>query len=135
MMKRLTRRSILRRGGILAAIGLLSPLILGRGIDGDRSLALRFVALFSDRAGAAELGSRYLEVYSQSPDWRTILSTMISDHAATPTDFSGLSSSQLRKTVSAMMSEDFKRGDAVWLDGWLLSRTEVRLYALTKLVA
>lgn len=135
MKEGVTRRSILRQGGVLATIGLLSPLSFGQGTDGDRLLAHKLIALFSDRTSAAELGGRYLEMCNESLDWRIVLKAIVYDHSATSTVSSELSSTQLRNNVSAMVSEDFQQGDTVWLDGWLLARTEARLYALTKLVA
>jgi hypothetical protein len=35
-----------------------------------------------------------------------------------------------RRAVKEAVSRDFDRGDVVSLDGWLLSRTEVRLWVL-----
>ena len=85
------------------------------------------LGLFSDLETPRFLGTRYLELYPQEAQRALILATQIQT-AQTRT------SNELRKLLARKRECDFRNGDVVIIDGWLLARTEVEACALTVLL-
>jgi hypothetical protein len=117
----------MRRRSFLAllALALLSPL-LGRAKRAPReTLATTTGWSPRARASAARIGEAYLEDHPEEAQ-PALLARLLREagleEAPGPTS-----------RARARIREDFERGRTVQVDGWVLSRTEARLCALTAL--
>lgn len=118
---RLHRRDVLLALGALALGGSLGP---RGGATPVGPSGLDLAARLRDPDAARALGFRYLE---QRPDERD-LSFL---HAAT---LAGAGEGRRSvESLRARFRDDFRRGDTVLIDGWVLARTECRLCALVAL--
>jgi hypothetical protein len=77
--------------------------------------------LFADLDAAKTIGSRYLETYPAEHN-RSDLCRHLSLSLGKKGNF--------KQNVESRISQDFADEDTVILDGWILSLTEVRLFAL-----
>src|SRR5688572_18515017 len=75
---------------------------------------------------AAPVGERYLQLHSAEADLDTLAQLLLDRIPNAGRD-------DLPRELSCAVQEDFARGDLVNLDGWLLSRTELRLCAVIHL--
>ena len=75
---------------------------------------------------AARVGERYLQLHSAEADLDTLAQLLLDRIPNAGRD-------DLPRELSRAVQEDFARGDLMNLDGWLLSRTEVRLCAVVHL--
>jgi len=115
----ITRRVLLRwlGGGALAALGVHAR---PAGAEGDDRHDAVVAAL-------TRIGRRYLEVVPAERDAAT-LHARLAEFAA-PADVLAHPAA-----LERAVRRDFERGDILALDGWILSRTELRaaaLFALT----
>ena len=85
------------------------------------------LGLFGDLETPRLLGKRYLDLYPQETQRALILAAHIQT-AQTRT------SNELRKLLARKRECDFRNGEIVIVDGWLLARTEVEACALTVLL-
>jgi hypothetical protein len=85
------------------------------------------LSLFSDLQAPRAVGNRYLALYPAEAD-RELLRVGVIESAGTP-DLKGL-----RASLAHRCREDFRNGDTVIVDGWVLARTEARTCALTTLI-
>ena len=92
-------------------------------------LASALTTLFKDPEGASAVGRRYLALHPDEAD-ADRLSEALFDTAQPfrPT------AKTLRSDLSRQRECDFRDGDVVILDGWLLARSEARVCALTALL-
>ncbi|NEX23258.1 hypothetical protein G3480_23665 [Thiorhodococcus mannitoliphagus] len=120
---RLTRRELL---ALTLAAGLL------RGLPQTASAAQTatepLLDVVSNRAAAAVLGRAYLVAHPEEADLAR-LRTLLQERLRT--DVSDEASILVR--IERQLRNDYIRGDLVEVDGWLLSLTEARLYALAAL--
>jgi hypothetical protein len=124
----LSRRGLLR-------LGSRAALVLGALAVGCRPGGSEFqgrdaiVSLASEVRGAAVLGSAYLERNPDEADPDTLVSILLQGVPAEVT--------AARESLAPRLRErnrrDFEAGDVIELDGWILGRTEARLYALASL--
>jgi hypothetical protein len=121
----LTRRRLL-----IAAAGFLGTVAAGpsaivqlieRLAPADAAALLR--GLITDREGAAQLGRTYLDAHPSEAS-RAALVRQLADPIA-PT-----SAERAARGVGKRIREDYAIGHTVVVEGWVLSRTEARLYAL-----
>ena len=110
---------------LLAAAGSL-PVLSAVTAD-ERTAALRGL-LPRDFRAARALGERYLESEpaERSADW--LAGELFGDPSLLTTDLQGRD--WLKRRIRARCARDFRQGDLVLLEGWLLARTEARLLAL-----
>lgn len=111
--------------GGLALSGVAGDLALTRG---KRRSTLRWTEQLSQGINVDDLGREYLTRYPEEADPSTLIAKLA---AALPflaplTEW-GTSAEPLRE----QMGRDFSQGQVVKMGGWLLSRTELRLCALT----
>jgi hypothetical protein len=83
--------------------------------------------MFSDLHAPRTIGQRYLEIYPQEADKRELSNFILAMER--PQDLNAF-----RRILQVRRSEDFQVENIVIIDGWILSRTEARLYALTRLL-
>jgi len=86
-----------------------------------------------DVAAAARLGQAYLDAHPQEAEhdalYNRVMSTL-QGHAG----FTGAQTDGERfAAIATVVSEDYVAGDTVLAAGWVLSRTEARIYALLAL--
>ncbi len=120
--RRITRRQALR---YLAALGVL-PLhsLVGCSVETDPA---KLAALRRDRFSAALLGRAWLDDQSPEPDATELLARICGESGCA--DF-GDDNDRMRRLIAERHRFDFERGNLVSVDGWLMSETEVALYAL-----
>jgi hypothetical protein len=113
----LHRRDLLLALGALAMGGALASAEADAGSEqAGRALA----AGLRDPGAARALGLRYLSLHPEERDVAFL-------HAATLAGARGV------EALRARCREDFRRGDTLLIERWLLARTECRLCALVAL--
>jgi hypothetical protein len=123
------RRTFLLLGGV----GALGGALLGAPHvtrlqsvwpDGAGSLHRRLAALFRHQASARAIGRRYLQHYPRENNVGHLLEGIISRPA---------SNRELVVALQQQIRQDYVDERVVKLEGWILSVTEARLYALASL--
>jgi len=120
-----TRRAMLRwlGGGTLAALGVRAQLAASAEAGEANGDADGLVA-----AALARVGRRYLEVTPEERDVAT-LRARLGELSAPPDVLAHVAA------LEQAVRRDFERGDILALDGWILSRTELRAAALVALTS
>lgn len=131
-----SRRRFLSSGAAVLGLALLpGPLVrwLGDGPKGPGAGAVeRLVGLFEDPGEVASIGRRYLEGREHALGREELLAEVLPPDVDAA-EVAEASDDQLRASLSGWMKRDLSAGRIEEVDGWLLSRTEVRLAALTVL--
>lgn len=92
----------------------------------DRSLAKPILlSTIWDAQTISEMGERYLKQYPQENTERKLVELLTEGDFMEQSDFS--------ESVTSRIGEDYKTGNTVTLDGWILSVTECRQCALFSL--
>jgi hypothetical protein len=94
-------------------------------------LAARLAALFSAPESAAILGRAYLAEAPAEADPDGLVARILPESSAR--ELAALDGERLRALVAERQRGDFAAGRTFVLDGWVLSRTELRLCALAAL--
>ncbi len=121
------------------AAGLLWPELGGRRLWSLATPAsalpihLRLVGLLRRPDSAAFIGRAYLEAEPAEAELGRILALLLPGRSAAA--LAALPAAELRRLVTARHRGDFSEGRTVSLGGWILSRTEARLYAVAALTA
>jgi hypothetical protein len=131
-MINLTRRQALYLGLVPLSISLMPRTLagaLGVGDDAARERAALdcFRDLFADLGPPRAIGHRYLQSSSQERDRAFLQSAITRDKQLH-------NARQLRTLLAQKREHDFRHGDIAIVDGWVLSRTEVRTCALVALL-
>ena len=93
----------------------------------DVRIKLYLEQMFSDPEAPRSVGRSYLEIYPQEADKRQLMWSILG--AKSPQDLD-----TFRRVLHSRRNQDFHRENFVIVDGWMLSRTEARLCALTRLL-
>ena len=132
-MTTIPRRELLWRALTVCGSALLAPGSLAQGSQTMPSAraTLASSGYFGDRAGAVRaIGEAYLRQLGREPNRESI-------HAAARGTLESIDRARdERSAIRALVRtvrEDFERGRAVQLEGWILSRTEAEICALTLL--
>ena len=122
------RRRQLFVGVVSVAVATLNAASVGWRVRPDASdiAARRIAGLFHDTASAAAVGRRYLARFPHERDSGFLLRSVLAGQ--TPATDDGL-----RFHLARRRQRDFEAGRVVVLEGWLLSLTESRLFALVAL--
>ena len=130
----MTRRQFLLSTGSVGTFFCLSDSYWTLRLPFSRDSEVIFVEtrrclfeLFTDLDAARFLGKRYLDLYPQETRQALLLAAHI-ETAQIRT------SKRLRKLLALRRERDFRNGEMVIVDGWLLARTEVEACALTALL-
>jgi hypothetical protein len=132
-MTTIPRRDFLWRALTVCGSALLAPGSLAQGSQAMPSAraALASTGYFGDRADAVRaIGEAYLRQLGREPNDESIRSAARA--ALQSIDRARDERSAIQALVRAVR-EDFERGRAVQLEGWILSRTEAEICALTLL--
>jgi hypothetical protein len=125
--------SLSRRTILFAAAGAFSlgaPSLVTAATPSAATL-LRLRALMRPRTSARALGVAYLAQFPEERDPIVLARLLLPEFALSEAAMARLDNRQLRDRVAARQRADFVQGRIVSLDGWLLSRTEARLAALS----
>jgi hypothetical protein len=121
------RRLLVAAAGIIAAAAAgpsaILPLI-ERLTSPDTAGLLR--GLITHRDSAAQLGRSYLDAHPNEARSAALVRQLAGPIALT-------SAERAAREVAARVRADYARGRTVVIEGWVLSRTEARLYALVAL--
>ncbi|MET0987931.1 MAG: hypothetical protein ABW034_21235 [Steroidobacteraceae bacterium] len=117
-MSAVSRRSLLSALLALASVAVLP----NRGDGAESTNVVKNVTSWLG-PDAILVGARYLQLHSSEANLEVLTDWLVER-------LQGATSSDLPRDFSRAVQEDFGRDDVVHLDGWLLSRTEVRLCAL-----
>lgn len=120
----LTRREALR---CLAALGAI-PVV---GCIGETDPA-SLVALRRDRRSAELLGRAWLAGQRPEPSAQELVARICGESGCAGFADDG---ERMRRLIRARHRSDFEQGRLVSVDGWLMSQTEVALYALVAIGA
>lgn len=120
---RLTRRELL---ALTLAAGLLHG--LPRTASADAAVDEPLLGVVPNRAAAATLGRAYLAAHPDEAEPRRLRTLLEATLRADVSD-----AAALRTRIEHQLRADYIRGDLAEVDGWLLSLTEARLYALAAL--
>jgi hypothetical protein len=86
--------------------------------------------LFSNDRSVREIRERYIRLYPAEADPEILLAGLERSSPALAATLRSSDQRRLRSRAQAQIRRDFAVNDVVTLDGWLLSRTEVRLATL-----
>ena len=128
-----TRRTLLRGlVGLMAAAGLAGCGGL-RSAGGGRSIAGQpLLAFLFDRDAAARFGAAYLREHPDERDPDRLLAEIARAVGTVPP---GASTVALGEALRSVVSAEFRRGEVVVVQRWMLGRTEARVYAVAALAA
>ena len=131
-IEQITRRGFLRLLLVLGAVGFVTPLraLAGPGRTDDTSLlALKLRRQLNNKHSAKVIGREYL---TQIPDEASVekLVALICNRGESYSGLLQADDASLRKMIQDRQRDDFANGRTVRIKGWILSQTEVRLYAL-----
>jgi hypothetical protein len=139
----MTPRAVLRRRGLITAAigggvtwlgGRMLFLVAGGGRVRSMSGSGTLVALCSDLSYPRTIGKACLETLPPIEASKAALTRVIlADIRATGRD--GSSASALAHIIRDQSRDDFRDGRIVTVDGWMLSLTETRIYALAALLS
>ena len=124
----ITRREVLEAGLLLAGSAGLLPLLAACSDEREAQPPDSVLDVFADPASLQGLGRLYLARFPDEADAEVLLQALLNDLEVLPDSRTGLRN-QLRSRIEG----DFERGDVFQLRGWMLSRTEGRLWALAAL--
>ncbi len=120
--QRFTRRQALRYLAALGALPLQSLVACRRETDPAELVDLR-----RDRKSAALLGRAWLDEQSPEPNATELVTRICGESGCA--DFAD-DSDRMRRSIAERHRSDFERGNLISVEGWLMSETEVALYAL-----
>jgi len=129
MNDRIDRRAFLKGTALsLAAPGLLTGLA---GCGPAQELAANLSAFHEDPSAAREIGRAYLLVAPDEQDRDRLVEALAGNALAEWEQLATRDPAALHRAVRSRHQDDFRHGRTVRLHGWILSRTEARLAALT----
>ena len=132
------KRRMLLRAILLGATAGVSARALAFSARGTLvvtpGLAERATQCVSDDRFVGELGACYLADSNEEGSVPFLLERIGERWPAGTTDLVGLPSHSLRRALASIALRDFEQADVVLVDGWVLARSEARLYAVAYMV-
>lgn len=131
----ISRRTLLRQ----ALLALAATTVAGCVFTEDQSNTINrsatdWTSISPDLGSATRLGRAYLSLNPGENDFDVLskaVNTALTKNGVSVVD---LKTEQGFNHVSEVIKTEFARDDAVLVDGWVLSRTEARLYGLIALL-
>ncbi len=127
------RRLIQLMIGVAAGLALSPSRQTSGWRDRHDELGARLAALFSQPRSAAVIGQAYLQQYAQEADALRLHHLIARDVAQQGAGLHYAGDAELRDLLQQRIWQDFADDRVVKLNGWILSVTEARLYALAAL--
>lgn len=130
-------RSVVGRRSFLATSLAVAAAVFGSGVlwrqyaSAREQRVLRIGAWVSESPDATDLGRAYLELQPEEASVETLTRLLSADLDVSPF---GMSDSELRQVSRTRMRRDFEDGHTLTVQGWVFSRTELRLYGLAALL-
>lgn len=136
MKQRLTRRRLLQQiSSFCVALSCRPVMALGyTGKDNTPTLLARLSGIYDDTTSAAVIGMAYLEEFEEEANAQRLVELICPD-ARQQNRFLRANLTELRKLLDYQVRLDFAVGNTVRLRGWVLARTEVRLYAIAAIIS
>ena len=129
---------LIARRGFLLSLGAVGGGLVGAGFvwrwyaRAEARLVGRLADSLAKSEEAQELGKAYLVQHPEEAS-ADLLTSALSSETDTPPFH--VDAEELRRSFRAHVTQDFEQGRTVKLDGWVFSRTELRLCALAALRA
>lgn len=126
----LTRRRFLSHAVCLVALGKIagcSSMAFGPAPHDDKAW---LNDLIPDIEAAARLGQAYLKAHPRSASDGSLQDYLIAVLRSYPNFATAQTDEERFAAVSTIVANDYTVGDIVNVDGWVLSRTEARIYAV-----
>jgi len=127
-----SRRTVLARGLALTALGLPAA-FLTVGTDGIVRAEAALLAILRHRDSAAEVGNAVLASWPHIGDRALMCVSMLRDLDLDHESVLLAGAGDIGRRLSGRIRQDFAIGRTVMIEGWVLSLTETRLYALAAL--
>ena len=128
----LTRRKLLASIAVLAGGGGLAAWLGLRWRSRTERAVLELAAELP--AAAGEIGRRYLAGLKAKPNREELAHSLAAELDKRPTPVGrGQAVRTVAARVAAAVRAEYTAGETVEVDGWVLARTEARLYALRAL--
>lgn len=128
--------------GAVVLIGTLLAVrprgVLGRvkrnAVSPEEAVAQALTRIVTDRRSARKVGIEYLRGAPEERDpWR-LVARLRAPWPEESLEVALASPGKLKELVASRVRDDFENGRTVSVGGWVLARTEARLYALTALL-
>ena len=121
--------------GVAAASSARAFALATRGVGGaGHGLTERVARCLDLDPQVVALGAAYLGAVGQEASVAHLLERIGERWPSGVTGLARLSARSLRLALADIALRDFARADVVLVDGWVLARSEARLYALAHLV-
>jgi hypothetical protein len=121
-----SRRDVVAAAAVLIACGSAAPVPAAAGEDGAIEALLSAIR---DRAAAEEVGRAALRSFPDAAPGGCA-GLLLADLDLTARDLLSATPEALRIRISQRVRDDFAAGRVNTIDGWRLTSTEARLYAL-----
>ncbi len=134
-----TRRDILRYSMALGCFGFASS-SLDAKVQSLENVSIDPVAkilcsVISERASANMIGRQYLRDAPEEADISILVDSLCRHQSGAYLQFLRADSATVRQMILNQQREDFGQGRTLSVEGWILSETEIRLCALSALMA
>jgi hypothetical protein len=120
--------------GLPLALSRLHPLTVLVKFTGTRSGGARLAALLQDPQSAGVVGRAYLREAPREADVPTLVQLVAGGLPGGVQVVNRATDNQLRELITVRIREDFAEDRTVTLQGWIVSQTEARLFAVAALV-
>ena len=134
MDKKVTRRNFILASAFLLIFGGLLPRLLPISWSSSDILAKKLGNFFKKGKSAKIVGREYLRVEPGEADKETLLNLICSFQPHWRTDLIKADRATLLQMFRRQQAHDFESGAIIKVHGWILSRTEGRLCALSALI-
>lgn len=126
------RRTLLQIG--FFSLGMLLPSWFHVGSTRlsslDREIERHILSVFHNLNSAKAIGRAYLKRLPDSVDEHTLLAHLCNRCGQGTQSLYEMDYQTLHHWLNEQQKRDFTEGNTVWLEGWLLSQTEIELCAL-----
>ncbi len=128
---KITRRYFLQLLVLLAGYGVTTKVFAGAASPGSEhveQLSKKLLDILGEKNSAYIVGRKYIEKAPNEADPKQLVAMICSG-----SDDFRCDGEMLKKHVIMQSRSDFSNGRTVSVDGWVLSLTEARLYALASI--
>jgi hypothetical protein len=129
----ISRRNYLHILVCLSALGLARStrtLAIFGGRSESETLTTRLTEIFRHRESASVIGREFLRCVPAEADEHLLIDLICSSRKEQRAKLARANSGMLREWILRQHRKDFENGRIVNIQGWLLSKTEVRVCAL-----
>jgi hypothetical protein len=134
MQTKSSRRRFIKSAGLLGIAGTVGARISIAAELLTDPLGRRLANLLKEAESASVIGKPYLDAMPEENDPNVIVSRMAVCHPIIVSKLRTAGETDAKTLLAKMVTEDFYNANIVQLNGWILSKTEARLCALTTLL-